>query len=263
LGKDKERAMDTIKRVETLREEIGQAIGMARQLHTLEFNLTTLLNRMGRRGAELEEGMADGSVVQLPVDALTAFAEASEEGKPPPRVIVRSGPKTAVECIEEERARQVEEYDADHDDDHSNGELADAAAWLASIDGLYGHDYDGGHTFTPIGPLWAHSLSDKLPRRQELITAGALIAAEIDRLDRLAAKEIAAEIDRLEQAKTAAGEMKRVAELLEMPIASVLAEAEEDHSGNYDAGDTDYDTGNYDAGNSCDAGDVDPSTGNA
>lgn len=83
---------------------------------------------------------------------------------------------TGVELIAEERKRQidVEVWTAQHDDDHQHGELVKRAAALAvsHTDAIV---MDDGERVLP----WKEHLA---PR--SLIIAGALIAAEIDRLQR-------------------------------------------------------------------------------
>lgn len=99
---------------------------------------------------------------------------------------IRSAPptKSGAELIAEERLRQtlVEGYTPKHDDQYMNGELLDAAF-------CYGDPYADLHTGVEITPsewpweegTWKPS-SDKI---RNLTKAGALIAAEIDRLIRL------------------------------------------------------------------------------
>lgn len=93
-----------------------------------------------------------------------------------------------------ERARQidVEGFGARHDDDgyHANGELARAAACYAIPPG-YSRDLDicGVPALWPKSwhpQSWKPELDDRV---RELAKAGALIAAEIDRLMRAAARE--------------------------------------------------------------------------
>ena len=87
---------------------------------------------------------------------------------------------TGVELIARERERQIVEegYGFDHDDCHSSGSLVDAArayCWAA------GSKYRG----VPLSWPWAAEEwkpSDNPIRN--LVRAGALIAAEIDRLQR-------------------------------------------------------------------------------
>ena len=80
-----------------------------------------------------------------------------------------------------ERARQieVEGWTPEHDDQHRSGQLADAAARYAAA---------GGGTFpderTAFLWPWAASWWKPTNRRRDLVKAGALILAEIERLDR-------------------------------------------------------------------------------
>jgi len=89
--------------------------------------------------------------------------------------------KTGAELIAEERHRQVTVggWTPEHDDKHCDGELSDVAAALAV------HP----DTTSEISiPVWGSKLDDKLRARcddiRRLTIAGALIAAEIDRLQR-------------------------------------------------------------------------------
>lgn len=103
---------------------------------------------------------------------------------------------TGIELIAAERRRQVEweGWTAEHDDTHSHGELADAAACYASICGalVRGATADDFHVADNLGDAltWPWSDEDWKPTDdpiRNLVKAGALIAAEIDRLQRLAA----------------------------------------------------------------------------
>ncbi len=82
-----------------------------------------------------------------------------------------------VELIKRERERQMaaEGWSASHDDGHRRGELARAAACYA----LEGLNVTGR-------PRWPWSVDWWKPKDQirNLVRAGALIAAEIDRLKR-------------------------------------------------------------------------------
>lgn len=78
--------------------------------------------------------------------------------------------------IAAERHRQVmsEGWSAEHDDNHNGGELAKAAACYAI----------GCPLFWPWDERWWNPKGE----RRNLIRAGALIVAEIERLDRLACR---------------------------------------------------------------------------
>ena len=93
--------------------------------------------------------------------------------------------KSGVELIAEERARQVaaEGWSEAHDDAHPAGELAVAGMCYAGHAGLtlQGKAGDTVPSPWPWGGEW---WKPKNPIR-DLVRAGALIAAEIDRLQRL------------------------------------------------------------------------------
>jgi len=88
--------------------------------------------------------------------------------------------------IAEERQRQIDKegWTAEHDEGHANGELALAAAYYARAD-----------VVCRVDPnlLWPENWDEKWRkpkgRIRNLVRAGALIAAEIDRLKRLEDKE--------------------------------------------------------------------------
>jgi hypothetical protein len=88
-----------------------------------------------------------------------------------------------VYLIAEERSRQIaaEGWTADHDDDHCSGELVAAAICYASALGAK----------TQCPRFWPWDASWWKPRDEirNLVKAGALISAEIDRLQRAAEKE--------------------------------------------------------------------------
>lgn len=95
--------------------------------------------------------------------------------------------KTGVELITEERARQVsqEGWTSEHDDEHSEGEIAEAAACYASL----ASEQAGGGGLALVPPVpaaWPWDESWWKPRDQlrNLVRAGAMIAAEIDRMQR-------------------------------------------------------------------------------
>ena len=96
---------------------------------------------------------------------------------------------TGIEIIAAERTRQVavEGYDERHDDDAKNGQLAAAAACYALLEwyrraGIVNHENGSPPVMWPWRTVyWKPSPKDRI---RELAKAGALIAAEIDRLQR-------------------------------------------------------------------------------
>ena len=96
-----------------------------------------------------------------------------------------------VQEIAAERQRQieVEGFDAAHDDEHLRGEIAQGAAAYAlraSAIAASEFNYKAGSTYWPIafaGVMWKPTTA-----RRNLIKAAAMIVAEIERIDRAAAK---------------------------------------------------------------------------
>lgn len=91
-------------------------------------------------------------------------------------------------AIERERARQIKEegWTAEHDDKHPIGAMSCAAACYALATFHDAHYRDDG---TPVGWPWCRDWWKPRTPRENLVRAGALIAAEIDRLDRAAEKQ--------------------------------------------------------------------------
>jgi hypothetical protein len=99
--------------------------------------------------------------------------------------------KSGIELITEERVRQVtvEEWSAEHDFKHKRSELALAAVAYALPDNLNyenvcGEDFERSNFF-PFHHSWFKEGEGLEGRIRELSKAGALIAAEIDRLNYL------------------------------------------------------------------------------
>lgn len=96
-----------------------------------------------------------------------------------------------VDLIAAERARQTgeEPWTSEHDDEHRRGELADAAVAYLDRDARrwpFGYVTDGPDGHGSTGGVWVRGRPKLTPddRVRELVKAGALIAAEIDRLER-------------------------------------------------------------------------------
>ncbi len=89
--------------------------------------------------------------------------------------------KTGVRLIAEERKRQVEEegWTAEHDATHVNNEMPDAA--ICYLVDQQHRDYEAFPW--PWDDKWWKPTPDD--RVRELVKAGALIAAEIDRLNQI------------------------------------------------------------------------------
>jgi hypothetical protein len=120
----------------------------------------------------------------------------------PPASRVQEKAMTGIERIAAERQRQIEKegWTPEHAATHINGELAMAAACYAAPDLIYAkNDHANGFTLSDPWPWeskWDKRLSprsnvirapwnlDASERIDLLVKAGALIAAEIDRLQR-------------------------------------------------------------------------------
>lgn len=94
--------------------------------------------------------------------------------------------KTGIELIAEERARQVsaDGWTPEHDDEHSDGQMAEAASVYAMCAAEQAKGWDG--PFATLPSLWPWDKSWFKPKDElrNLVRAGALIAAEIDRVQR-------------------------------------------------------------------------------
>lgn len=88
--------------------------------------------------------------------------------------------------IGKERGRQVSEegWTPEHDDEHDGGELSMAAACYAAARPLSTFNPDNGcfDDAWPWHPSW--DKRHKHSRRRQLVIAGALIVAELERLER-------------------------------------------------------------------------------
>jgi hypothetical protein len=98
-----------------------------------------------------------------------------------------------IEDIAAERRRQVEVegWLPEHDDEHADGSLGQVAACYADPDRPMGQASNypnrGMHEIPQRWPAsWGHRWWKPKDRRRDLIRAGALIVAEIERLDRAA-----------------------------------------------------------------------------
>lgn len=103
------------------------------------------------------------------------------------RLESRTAAAAAVDVLAE-RQRQVaaEGWTASHDDEYQNSELADAAACYAI------HAHNQGFS-TPAHWPWPPTWWKQTNPRRDLVKAGALILAEIERIDRAAGIKVEAE----------------------------------------------------------------------
>nr|WP_297388199.1 hypothetical protein [uncultured Roseateles sp.] len=114
---------------------------------------------------------------------------------PAPAVEAQADMSSAARDVLAERSRQieVEGWTPEHDDEHDDGNIASAASAyaLAAADVLHPFSQgDGDYKTAPPGMWpWIHQWWKPGTPRRMLVKAGALILAEIERLDRAALKE--------------------------------------------------------------------------
>jgi hypothetical protein len=98
--------------------------------------------------------------------------------------------KTGAGLIAAERQRQIDQegWSAEHDAQHAKGDLAIAAACYA-LDGISPLERLAFFPRVPVIWPWHPDLWKPTDRIMDLVKAGALIAAEIDRLEQEATHE--------------------------------------------------------------------------
>jgi hypothetical protein len=92
--------------------------------------------------------------------------------------------KTGVELIAEERQEQIEKHgwDFEHDKNHDDGSLVDAAIAIAFNDENIEARFEAPSWAWGIRNHKRHSKRKGIEKIERLKVAGALLAAEIDRL---------------------------------------------------------------------------------
>ena len=115
--------------------------------------------------------------------------------EPTERVIIKTHPDSGCVLIYDERMRQIhsELWTEKHDDKHVKGELAMAGVCYGSLaEDQISRGYTASTSKIPPPDLWPWDAGWWKPSDdpiRNLVKAGALIAAEIDRLKRLERKE--------------------------------------------------------------------------
>lgn len=129
-------------------------------------------------------GHADVEIIQqMALDAVTLMDELEAAEKRIAELEATAFSKAAIDVLaERQRQQSAEGWTTEHDDDHSCGEMALAASSYAQ----YAHR-------KPIAPAipfnwpWEPEWFKQQGPRRDLVKAGALILAEIERIDRAAA----------------------------------------------------------------------------
>ena len=105
-------------------------------------------------------------------------------------VLTRAQPASVVDEIAAERRRQIkkERWTTKHDDQHTDGGLALAAACYASLAAVHAQHRTRAEVYANAEPPfrwpWEREWWKPKNPRRDLIRAAALIVAEIERLDR-------------------------------------------------------------------------------
>ena len=198
---ERERNQQYIKRRDQENEDIALTIGKLRV--ELEGKDSKIANLTAERDALREGEMGDarhsntraaadiyfqlveeceipagGSLVEY-VDDMREKLEAAEKRIAELEVLAFN-PALLDVISERQRQRAVEGWTSEHDDAYQNSELADAAACYA----INAHNQG---LSTPAHWPWAPDWWKQSGPRRDLVKAGALILAEIERIDRAAA----------------------------------------------------------------------------
>ncbi|HBR0996406.1 TPA: ead/Ea22-like family protein [Klebsiella pneumoniae] len=148
-------------------------------------NITELAQSLKRRAASANEF---GESLYVKADDVIALVEALEKAQQRIAELEYRTVTAAAADVLAERQRQVtaEGWTAERDDGYQNSELADAAACYAI------HAHNQGFS-TPAYWPWSQDWWKQTSPRRDLVKAGALILAEIERLDRAAGIKVEAE----------------------------------------------------------------------
>lgn len=119
------------------------------------------------------------------------FLAVSDAGIVPADLIASSGISKAERDVLAERRRQVSEegFTPERDDAYARGELAQAAGCYALGPKLVPIDGRCAESARPAWWPWDRAWWKPRGRRADLVRAGALILAEIERLDRAEARQ--------------------------------------------------------------------------
>lgn len=160
----------------TKRENICDECGLPISICNAKAMFELAVSRNGRE-----------AVIAAILDAKTEQTE-----QPTPESVTRlveAEPPHAWRDVMDERVRQVEVegFERQYDDAYQSRDLAAAAACYAMIAGAHRREV---FSAPPIGWPWAKSWWKPTDPRRDLVKAGALILAEIERLDRAACKGV-------------------------------------------------------------------------
>ena len=138
-----------------------------------------LLDELERNQQYIKRRDQENEDIALTVGRLRVELEAAEKRIAELEVLAFN-PALLDVISERQRQRAVEGWTSEHDDAYQNSELADAAACYA----INAHNQG---LSTPAHWPWAPDWWKQSGPRRDLVKAGALILAEIERIDRAAA----------------------------------------------------------------------------
>ncbi|HFJ0103309.1 TPA: hypothetical protein ACGSW7_004496 [Yersinia enterocolitica] len=174
----------TIAHLKTVMDKEQLIDFLADQLEKVELELIKplpigeLVHRL--EGQTYEKWFSESDVKDLRERAQKAEAALSAANEKPIAPVILE--------IANERLRQInaEGWKPEHDDQHANGELAMAACEYAKQAAVAPWDEDIDYDQHPSGKFWPWDESCWKPTtpRRDLVKAGALIVAELERLDR-------------------------------------------------------------------------------
>lgn len=149
------------------------------EMHTRDLYVSSILD-LGRQLGMRVMGDTTGGLT--PYGITLNIKARAEKAEARVRELEAGG---AIALIAAERQRQVaaEGWTPEHDDGHADGEMAEAAACYALPPDLRQESPKGPQFWPWDAQWWKPSPNDRI---RELVKAGALIAAEIDRLQRVA-----------------------------------------------------------------------------
>lgn len=200
----KQRVEEIISRIEMYGHGAGYTVDEVYDLAVLALNLSNIANlkryeldmdgcdSFGQDcGADMTEDPDGDYVLFDDVVKLFEFDTTTKKLETPAtdaflaevRAQVVKSPSNAVQSViaERQRHQSAEGWTPEHDDEHCNGELAMAAVCYINETGTVNRN--GGK---PWGWPWDASWWKPNARRRNLVKAGALILAEIERIDRAA-----------------------------------------------------------------------------
>ncbi|HHE6155682.1 TPA: hypothetical protein ACPE3U_001199 [Citrobacter freundii] len=155
---------------EEAKEQIAKDVEIKARLCLESNSLFDRLRAAEKRIAEINKRNTELTAKIEPMDRRIAELE------------VRAFNPAILDVIaERQRQQSVEGWTPEHDDEHCNGELAMAAVCYMNETGTVNRN--GGK---PWGWPWDASWWKSGSRRRNLVKAGALILAEIERIDRAA-----------------------------------------------------------------------------